>query len=373
MSESTEHFDVIVVGGGQAGLSAGWHLARRGLSFVILEAGARVGDAWRKRWDSLRLFTPARLNGLDGMPFPGPPERFPTKDEMGDYLEAYARRFQLPVRLGVRVERVSREEGRYLVEAGGRHLVAEHLIVATASYQRPRLPSFSADLDPHIVQLHSSEYKNPGQLAPGPVLLVGAGNSGAELAMDLVKTHRVLLSGREVGEVPFAMDSRIGQILGRILLGFVFKYVLSVFTPIGRKARPGIVSKGGPLIRQKVAGLDAAGVRRVGRTAGARDGRPVLADGEVLDVANVIWTSGFRPNFEWLDLPGLLDEEGEPHQRAGVSTTEPGLYYLGLHFQYAMSSTMIHGVGRDAAYVVGVIAERSASRRAAPAEAHAAK
>src|SRR6185436_5848326 len=175
---SMSAFDVIVIGGGQSGLAMGHALAQRGKSFVILDAHARIGDAWRKRWDSLRLFTPARYDGLDGLRFPAPPHSFPTKDEMADYLEAYAKHFQLPVRTGTRVERLTREGDRYVVIAGGRRLEADHVVVAMASYQRPRVPAFAQDLDPRIVQMKSLDYRRPGQLPPGDVLVVGAANSG---------------------------------------------------------------------------------------------------------------------------------------------------------------------------------------------------
>lgn len=359
-----ESFDVIVIGAGQAGLATGWHLARRGVRFVILEGGARIGDSWRKRWDSLRLFTPARYDGLVGMPYPSHPDYFPTKDEMGDYLEAYAKRFDLPVRRQTRVERVSRRDGRYVVEAGGHELIADHVVVANASYQRPRMPAFGADLDASIVQLHSSEYKNPGQLKPGAVLLVGAGNSGAEIALDLAKTHTVQLSGRDVGHLPFRHDGWLGRkLLVRLVLGFVFNHVLTIRTPMGRKARPGFVGRGGLWIRARPWQLQERGVERVGRVAGAQDGKPVLEDGRVLDVQSVIWCTGFGPGLDWIDLP-VLDEHGEPRQEAGVATAEPGLYYVGLHFQYAPSSTMVQGVSRDAGRVVDTIAARMA---AAPA------
>lgn len=369
---NSESFDVIVIGAGQAGLSVAYHLKQQGLRFVVLDACARVGDAWRRRWDSLRLFTPARYDGLVGMPFPAHRDYYPTKDEMGDYLEAYAKRFDLPVRCGTPVERLSRRGEGFVVEAGGKEWLAARVVVATASYQRPRLPAFSADLDASIVQLHSSEYKNPAALRPGAVLLVGAGNSGAEVAMDLVKTHRVLLSGRETGHVPFRMDSLLGRwLLAPLVLRFLFHHVLTLSTRMGRNARPQIISKGGPLIRQRPGQIEAAGVRRVARVAGAKDGKPVLDDGEVLDVQNVIWCTGYHPSFEWIDLPGLGDAH-DPDQEAGVARSEPGLYFVGLHFQYAMSSSMIHGVGRDAARVAEhVTASVAAGSRRDPARAAA--
>src|SRR5688500_7131664 len=202
-THSDETFDVVVVGGAQAGLSVGHYLRNQGLRFVILDAEDRIGDVWRKRWDSLKLFTPAKLDGLDGMPFPAPADAFPTKDEMADYLEAYAARFALPVRTGVRVERASQTEAGFLVETNRGRLLARQLVVAMASYQGPRVPAFASELDPDIVQIHSSAYRNPSQLREGGVLLVGAGNSGAEIAVEVARSHPTWVSGRAVGEVPF--------------------------------------------------------------------------------------------------------------------------------------------------------------------------
>jgi putative flavoprotein involved in K+ transport len=352
-----EAFDVVVVGAGQAGLSVGYHLARRGLRFVILDASPRVGDSWRRRWDSLRLFTPARFNGLDGMPFPGPPSYFPTKDEMGDYLEAYARRFRLPVRSGVRVDRLRREEGRYVVETGGPALEAGQVVVAMANYQHPRVPAFAGELRPDIVQLHSRDYRNPSQLQAGDVLLVGAGNSGSEIAMELSRDHRVFMSGRDTGHVPFRIDGWAGRVLlVRLVLKGLFHRVLTVNTPIGRKVRPTFISRGGPLIRVKPKDLAAAGVARVPRTAGTHDGWPRLEDGRVLDtVPNVVWCTGFHPGFSWIDLP-VFDDDGRPRHESGRVVSEPGLYFVGLHFLHALSSAMVHGVGRDAARVASAVA-----------------
>ncbi|HET9948450.1 MAG TPA: NAD(P)-binding domain-containing protein [Longimicrobiales bacterium] len=351
-----ERVSTVVVGAGQAGLSVGYHLSRMGLPFVILNADERIGDVWRRRWDSLRLFTPARFDGLDGMPFPAPPHSFPTKDEMADYLEAYARRFGLPVRGNARVERLTRENGRYLLEAGGSRLEADNVVLAMSSFQVPHVPAFGRELGADIVQLHSSAYRNPEQLREGAVLVVGAGNSGAEIARETIRTHPTWMAGRDVGEIPF----RIEGPLARMLLPFVFRVlfhrVLSMGTPIGRRARAKAVSQGGPLIRVKTADLDRAGVRRVPRMAGVRDGRPLLEDGRVLDVANVIWCTGFRPSHSWIELPVFRD--GEPVQQRGVVPSHPDLYFVGLHYLYAMSSTMIHGVGRDAAYVAKHIRAR---------------
>jgi putative flavoprotein involved in K+ transport len=369
--KNRERIDVVVIGGGQAGLSVGYHLLKSGLSFVILDASARVGDAWRKRWDSLRLFTPAWLDSLDGLPFPADRDYFPTKDEMADYLESYASHFELPVRSGVRVESLSRDGDRYLVETNSGDYDAEHVVVAMANFQRRRVPEFAKDLRADIVQIHSLDYKNPAALRQGDVLIAGAGNSGAEIGVELSRHgHRIWMSGRDTGHAPFRIDGFWARwVLWRLLLRVFFHRVLTVRTPMGRKKRAQVLGHGGPLIRVKPDELRAAGVERVARVTGVRDGLPVLEDGRVLDVANIVWCTGFERGFDFVRLP-IFEASGEPRHDAGVVIGEPGLYFVGLHFLYAMSSTMIHGVGRDAARIAGVVAERS--RRAVVSPPHAA-
>jgi putative flavoprotein involved in K+ transport len=370
-----EQVNTVVVGAGQAGLSVGYHLMRHGVDFVILDDRARVGDVWRRRWDSLRLFTPARHAGLDGLPFPAPPFSFPTKDEMADYLETYAGTFALPVRSGLRVDRVSRMGDGFLVLAGNRRFHAENVVVAMAHYQRPRVPTLSRRLAPEIVQLHSLQYRNPSQLAPGDTLIVGVGNSGAEIAVETAAHHRTWLAGPNTGHVPIRIDGLAARLgFSRLLLRVVFHRILSIATPIGRRARPKMLRRPAPLIRLKPKDLAAAGVIRVPRVVDAQNGLPVLEDGRALDVANVVWCTGFDPGFSWIDLP-VFGVDGEPRHNAGVVDEEPGLFFVGLHFLYAFSSDMIHGVGRDAARIAGVIAAREPSRaervRSTQVRAHA--
>ena len=356
---NTERINTVVIGGGQAGLSVGYHLNKRGVPFVILDAHARVGDAWRRRWDSLRLFTPARFSSLDGMPFPAPPHSFPTKDEMADYLEAYAQRFQLSVRCGVRVERLSRLRDRFVVVAGGQQFEADNVVVAMADWQRPRVPGFARELNSRIVQLHSFDYRNPAQLQPGGVLIVGAGNSGAEIALDVVRGHETWLSGRDTGHVPFRIDGLAARLLlVRLVLRVVFHRILTVKTPMGRRVRAKMMHLGQPLVRTKPQDRIAAGVKRVPRLARVANGLPVLEDGQVLDVSNIIWCTGFHSGFSWIDLP-VFDADGDAKHDSGVVPDEPGLYFVGLKFLYAASSSAIHGVGRDAAR----IADRIRARR----------
>jgi len=375
-TQKTERVQVVVIGGGQAGLSVGYCLARCGLSFVILEANHRVGDSWRKRWDSLHLFTPAKYDGLIGLPFPAPSFSFPTKDEMADYLESYAKHFDLPVRTDTKVERLWRNGNRYLVETGDRRLEADHVVVAMATYQAARVPEFAPTLDPSIVQLHSSEYRNPAQLQAGDVLIVGAGNSGADIAMDVSRSHRTFLSGRHPGHVPFHIESRFARMILPLLFRVVFHRILTVDTPMGRRVRPSIISKGGALIRVKPADLAGAGIERTPRVAGVHEGKPLLDDGRVLDITNVIWCTGFHPGLSWVDLPTpILGPDGEPVHNQGIVPGEPGFYFVGLHFLYAFSSTMIHGVARDAERIANTIAARvrpGATARSSVADSSAA-
>ena len=359
--DRSERFETVVIGGGQAGLSVGYHLARRGRPFVILDANQRIGDAWRKRWDSLRLFTPARYCGLNGWRFPARGVAFPTKDEMGDYLEAYAARFDLPVRTGVRVDELSRQGERYVLTSGDERFEADHVVVASGACQSPKVPDFAAELAPDILQLHSSRYRDPSQLREGGVLLVGLGNSGAEIAYEVSREHRTWLSGKPSGQIPV----RHGPVSARFVfpvIRFLGHRVLTLKTPIGRKVQPRFVSQAAPLIRVKLKDLATAGVEQVPRTVGARDGYPELEDGRVLDVSNVIWCTGFREAFGWIDLP-VFSEDGRPLHERGVVRGAPGLYFVGLVFQYAASSDVLPGVGRDAQYVARHIASQGSNGR----------
>jgi putative flavoprotein involved in K+ transport len=351
-----ETFDTIIIGGGQAGLAVGYYLKKRDRPFVILDANERIGGSWRTRtWDSLRLFTPARYDGLPGWSFPAPGSSFPTARETADYLEAYAARFDLPVRSGVRVDRLTKEQGHYVVICGDHRFEADQVVVATGFYGRPAIPEFASELDPRVLQLHSSEYRNPEQLRPGGVLLVGAGNSGADIGLELSARHPTWLSGPDKGEVPVPIGSKRWR-LALPLLWFVASHVLTLRTPIGRKAKPHVLAQGAPLIRVKSADLRAAGVERVGRTVGVRDGLPLLEDGRMLEVANVIWCTGFAQDFGWIDLPAF-DDDDEPIHTRGVAA-ETGLYFVGLDFLYSFTSENVGGVKRDANHIAKHIASR---------------
>ena len=351
--------DTLIIGAGQSGLSVGYYLARSGVDFQILDANERVGDSWRKRWDSLRLFTPARYDGLAGMRFPASRHSFPTKNEMGDYLETYARHFNLPVQTSTQVQRVTKENQKFVVTTNRSTLEADNVVVAMATFQKPRVPAFARELSREIVQLHSSEYLRPSQLNEGDVLIVGAGNSGAEIAMETVTNgHRTFLAGRDVGHVPFRIDGLPARLaLAPLVFRVVFHRILTVGTPIGRRVQKKVLFAGGPLIRQRPQELAAAGIVRVPRMHGVANGKPLMEDGTVMDVANIIWCTGFSHGMEWLDID-IFDDHEQPRHKSGICDECPGLYFVGLHFLHALSSTMIHGVGRDAKRVVSAIVAR---------------
>jgi putative flavoprotein involved in K+ transport len=361
----SEHFETVIIGAGQAGLAVGYHLRQRDRSFVILEANERVGDNWRLRFDSLRLYSPARYDGLPGWGVPLPRSAYPTKDEIADYLEAYALRFELPVITGIGVERLRTDGDRYVVLAGAHRFVADNVVVASGTFQEPKVPPFADELDPAITQMHSDDYRNPSQLQDGPALVVGCSHSGADIALELAPSHPTVLSGRVHGEVPFDIEGRVARVVLPVLF-FLAKYVLTMRTPIGRKLRPEIRAGGGPLLRVKRRHLLAAGVERTdARVAGVRDGKPVLDDGRVLEVANVIWCTGFGKDISWIDLP-VAGADGWPEQARGVVDSSPGLYFVGLPFLYAFASMLIGGVGRDAERVARHIAARNGATAAAP-------
>jgi putative flavoprotein involved in K+ transport len=360
-TQTPERFDTVVIGGGQAGLAAGYFLAQQDEPFVIVDAHERIGDSWRGRWPSLELYSPAKYDGLPGMPYPAPRGSFPTSHEMADYLEAYAERFALPVRSGVRVDTLASDGERYVVTTGERRLEADNVIVATGVMQVPVVPELASELDPAITQLHSAEYRSPSQLREGPVLVVGAAHSGGDIAYELAGEHETVLCGPDTGQLPFSVDSRRGA-LAFPVLRFLWCHVMTVNTPIGRKLKTKLRSHGGPLLRVRSGDLKAAGVQRTTcRVADVEGGLPVLDDGRAMDVANVVWCTGFRPDYSWIDLP--LEYEGAyPTQYRGAVASHPGLYFVGMLFLHSFASMLILGAVRDARQVAAQIAAR---RRAA--------
>lgn len=344
-----EFYDTIIVGAGQAGLAAGYHLAKRDADFLIIDSAEHVGDSWRNRWDSLRLFTPAAYSGLPGMCFPGEPMYLPDKEEVADYLQRYAQRFELPVRGSTCVESLRQEGKGYLLSANGTTYQANSVIVATGPFQRPRVPSLAAHLPRSIHQIHSSEYRNPFDLPSGSVLVVGVGNSGAQIALELVASRQVWLAGHESGYLR-------RRFLGRDLFRWIWP-LLTTFTAdtrVGRRLR-NRSRKTDALIGIRPSQLTESGIIRVGKVTEVRDGVP-YCEGEPVDPNVIIWATGFTPDYSWIQLP-IFDADGYPRHQRGAVLDAPGLYFLGLRFQHRMTSSLIGGVGADAAYIADLITQ----------------
>jgi putative flavoprotein involved in K+ transport len=341
--------DTIVIGGGQAGLAVGQRLAEHDVDFVILDGERRIGDAWRRRWDSLRLFTPAEFSGLPGMVFPAPPSHLPDKDEVADYLERYAERFDLPVHLNTRVTSLRWDGERHVVHANDIVYEADNVIVATGPFQRPRIPDVSTRIDSGIHQLHSSQYRSPFDLPDGPVLVVGAGNSGAQIALELARFRKVWLAGRDTGNLP-------RRLLGRDVFKWMWPAMMraTADTRVGQRLRRRVSAAGDARIGISDRALKDAGIARVGRVDDVRGGLPVC-DGTVLQPRVVIWCTGFAADYRWIEMP-VLDARGYPRHRRGIATDVDGLFFVGLRFQHRMMSSLLGGVGADATYIADRVA-----------------
>ena len=353
-----EKFDTIVIGGGQAGLAAGYYLKQQGREFVILEANERPGETWRRRWDSLQLFTPAKYSSLPGLPLPAPPEQMLGKDDLADYLEQYANQFHLPLIPGTRADRLSRNQNQYVITAGARQFEARHVIVATGAFPIPRIPAFASELELSIRQIHSSQYRNPAQISLDDTLVVGVGNSGGELALELAESRRVFLAG-----TPTAILPKLPPKLMAPLMWWLLHRATAVDTWFGRFMRKRMGNKAAPLEGISEKDFQRAGITRLPAITGVHAGVPQCADGRVVEAANIVWATGFRHDFGWIKLP-ICDADGMPRHYRGVVQSEPGLYFVGLPFQYSISSVLIGGVGRDAQYVCAQIAARLPARQA---------
>jgi putative flavoprotein involved in K+ transport len=334
--------DVLVVGAGQAGLAVGWHLAKAGLRFLMLEAAPQLGQSWRSRWDSLRLFTPREYDGLPGMAFPGPPGTYPGKDDVADYLEQYAARFELPVLLNTRVTSLTRRGDHFVAATTQGALRARQVVVATGAFQHPVVPEVAGRFDRSVRQLHSAEYRNPGELPRGKVLVVGAGNSGLQIAGELADTHDVEVAA---GSGTLRLPQRL---VGRDLFWWLDRTGLmraSVDTPLGRRIR----SRGELVIGTKPSELERSGVDFRPRLVGA-DGRTArFADSTSTAVDVVVWATGFRADYSWIEVPGVTDGREVSHRR-GV-TSAAGLYFVGLPWQHTRGSALLGFVEDDAEFV----------------------
>jgi putative flavoprotein involved in K+ transport len=342
-----KNWGTVVIGGGQAGLAAGYYLKKIHEDFIILDEGARTGDRWRQRWDSLALFTPAEHDSLPWFPFPSPRGSFPTKDDMAEYLEEYARKFSLPIQFNTGVTELSESGSGYRIITSKGELFARQVIVATGTNPVPYIPEFAKDLDPKITQIHSSEYKNPGSLPASETLVVGAGTSGVEIALELSQSRPVMVSGRPTPHIPEFFLKHAGKLYWRFI-----HHVITLNTPIGRKVRKKIVKGGAPLISVSPEDLKKAGVALLPRISGVLNGLPQQADNRVITVHSIVWATGFKPDFSWIRME-ITDQSGWPKTKRGISEGHKGLYFVGMLFQFGLTSGLVGGVGRDAAYVVG--------------------
>jgi putative flavoprotein involved in K+ transport len=342
--------DVLVVGAGQAGLAMGRELERDGRDFLILDAAPTLGHSWRTRWDSLRLFTPAAFSALPGIPFPGDPEHHPTKEAVADYLGAYARAFSLPIGLdeGVRSLRLA-SDGTFLAATDHARYRARNVVVATGSCQAPRIPRFAATLPPTVHQLHASAYRAPSDVGPGPVVVVGGGNSGVQIADELSRTHEVTLAvGTSHRRLP-------AQLFGRSIFYWLNRsgaMDVASTSRIGRRWR-----RQEFLIGESPRRLARAGrVRLAGRAQAAQGAALRTASGGIVPATTVIWATGYRPSFDWIRLPGVLHDGRPRHVRGEASL--PGLYFLGLPWLHTRGSALLGWVARDAAWIAARIAHR---------------
>lgn len=347
--------DVAVIGGGQAGLATAYQLGRRGVDHVVLDAAPHTGHSWRTRWDSLRLFTPAAYSSLPGMPFPGPGDHHPSKDEVADYLCRYARTFDLPIRHDTAVTSVRSDGGAFAVEAPGLAVTAREVVVATGPFQTPATPAMARGLHPDVLQLHSSQYRRPSQLPNGgTVVVVGGGNSGAQIAAELASTCDVhLATGSEARFVP-------QHLLGRDLFWWLTRTGMLTAGPETRRGRR--MQRTELVIGTDLRELCRSVTMRprvietVGSTVRFEDRSCITADA-------VVWATGFRSSHRFIEIPGALDGRGLIDQECGVGAV-PGLYTVGQPWQRNRASSLLGFVGQDAALIAERIAlsGRSAGR-----------
>jgi putative flavoprotein involved in K+ transport len=346
-------FDVVIIGGSQAGLAIGYHLAQRGLRFVILDAGPEIGHVWRSRWDSLTLFTPAQYSGLPGMAFPSPSDTYPSKDDVASYLQAYVSAFDLPVRLNAKVTSLTKRDGEYLVAIGDEEFTASQVVVATGPFQVPFVPPIADELDETVRQIHSADYRNPAQLPDGRVLVTGGGNSGFQIAAELAATRKVDLAvGKRVPSLP-------QRLLGKDLfwwLSVIGFMKVSTDSRLGRK-----LAKRDVLIGSSPRGLRRSGVTLRKRLARVVGRRALFDDGSEQDIDAIVWATGYRSDFSWIDIPTIKDESGGIIHRRGV-TDDPGVLFIGLTWQHTRGSALIGFVNDDADFIAGRIDSRLENR-----------
>jgi putative flavoprotein involved in K+ transport len=346
----TRELDVLIIGGGQAGLAMGYHLNRAGLSFRIVERNPRMGDSWRNRYDSLVLFTPRAYSALPGLPLEGDPEGYPGKDEVADYLERYAGHFGLPVLLETGVRSLTRLESGFRARTDAGEIIdAQVVVLATGAYQRPAVPAISQQLSPEVVQLTADSYERPAQVPPGRVLVAGDGATGRQIAAELADAHEVLLAtGRPRRVSP-------ERALGRSVFWWMDRFGILEAPRDGRLGGYLMRTDPFPGKRLTLRSLERRGVRAVGRAFSAGGKTVIFAGDRAATVEAVVWATGYRDDSRWVAIPEVKGPDGAFVHRRGVSPV-PGLYFVGRSWQWTRGSALLHGVGDDAAYLVGRVA-----------------
>jgi putative flavoprotein involved in K+ transport len=367
MARLTHALDVLVVGAGQAGLALGYHLRTTPLRFQIVDRYARVGDSWRRRYDSLVLFTPRRYSALPGLAVPGDPDGYPSKDEIAAYLERYAAQFDLPVELGTGIRRLEPIDGGFRATTDDDETIAcRAVVLASGAFQVPVIPAVARRLSPDVMQLTPETYRNPTQIPSGRVVVVGDGATGRQIARELAATHAVLLStGRPRRVSP-------ERLLGRSVFWWLDKLgVLRAArtSPVGRYLMNADPFPGKAL---ELPHLRRQGIQVVGRLYEANGTTISFASGETAEVDTVVWATGYRDDGGWVVIPEAKDSDGGFIHQRGVSPV-PGLYLIGRSWQWTRGSALLAGVGDDAAYLTGHIAEQLEEQPAAlPRESHPA-
>lgn len=340
--------DVIIIGAGQAGLSMGYFLKQQDISFMLLDKGKRVGDSWRKRYNSLVLFTPKSYSVLPGMAFEGDQSAFPTKDEMADYLEAYAKRFSLPIQLETSVQSVKQVDRGFEVITNNGILYSKQIVVASGAFRSPLIPSISKEYGENVFQIHSSEYSAPNQIPDGPILVVGGGNSGTQIATELVVDREVTVAvGHPLKFFPL-------RFLGKSIFTWL-EWLGFLYAGTDTKRGAWFRKQGDPTFGFEFKHLIRSGkVQIKSRVTRVQNGQTVFQDSSEMDIKNIIWSTGFVPDFTWLEIDGALDAEGNPRHHRGVSPVQ-GLFFIGLPWQRQRGSALVCGVGRDAEYLLPFI------------------
>ncbi len=338
--------ETLVIGGGQAGLAIGHELAARDIPFLIVDANSEAGAVWRSRWDSLRLFTSTQYNHLPGMAFPGTPGAYPGKDDVADFLAAYTRQFDLPVQLDTAIRSLAREDGLYVARTNGEEIRARQVVVATGPFHVPFIPPIADQLDPQLPQIHSADYRNPDGLPRGRTLVVGAANSGQQIALELSESRPVDIA---VGERLKTLPQRP---LGRDIwwwLSLVRLPKITIESRLGQRLSERDVVIGGGLRE-----LERSGVTVRPRVAGGSGRTVSFDDDSSADYEAIVWATGFRVDHSWVEIPEIKDQQSQIRHVRGV-TDSPGLYVLGMTWQYARTSALLGWVGNDAAYLADQI------------------